>query len=96
LIALYIVPANKRSYIVMAKPEKSIVFFIGEKKYETTKEHLTVREILEDFAKVSPDKYTLALKEQGEFHEYTNLDEAIEMKNGMKFVLFDKTPTTVS
>lgn len=80
----------------MEKHEKKIVFFIGEKKYETKNDHLSVHEILEDYAKVSPDKYTLALKKEGGFHEYTNLDEKIEMKNGMKFVLFDKTPTTVS
>ncbi len=80
----------------MQKEAKKVVFFIGEKKYETEQSHLTVRQILVDFAKVSPDKYTLALKTDAGPHEYTNLEESIEMKNGMKFVLFDKAPTPVS
>ena len=80
----------------MEKHEKKIVFFIEQKKYETEKEKLTVREILVDFAKVDPERYTLALKQQGGFHEYANLDESIEMKEGMHFSLFDKKPTPVS
>jgi hypothetical protein len=75
---------------------KQFVFFVGAKKYETETSHLTPREILEQFAKVSPDTNTLALKRQGGFDEFTELDKPIEMKNGMHFVLFDKTPTTVS
>ena len=80
----------------MDKQEKKIVFFIEQKKYETESEKLTVRQILVDFAKVDPERYTLALKQQGGFHEYGNLDEIIEMKEGMHFSLFDKKPTPVS
>lgn len=75
---------------------KQITFFIGAKKYETEKSHLTPKVILEQFAKVSSETNTLALKRQGGFDEFTELDKPIEMKNGMHFVLFDKTPTTVS
>lgn len=80
----------------MQKEAKKTVFFIGEKRHETEQNHLTVRQILVEFAKVDPDKYNLALKTNNGPHEYTNLDESIEMKNGMKFVLFDKGPTPVS
>jgi hypothetical protein len=80
----------------MEKHPKKIVFFIGKTKHETEKKELTAREILVDFAKVSPDNFTLALKNQGGFEELTNLDHPIQMKEGMHFVLFDKTPTTVS
>jgi hypothetical protein len=76
--------------------KKKIVFFIEQKKHETQEESLTVRQILVDFAKVDPERYTLALKQQGGFHEYDNLDEPIEMKEGMHFSLFDKKPTPVS
>lgn len=72
------------------------MFFIEQKKHETTEETLTVRQILVDSAKVDPDRYTLALKKQGGFHEFENLDEKIEMKEGMHFSLFDKKPTPVS
>lgn len=75
---------------------KKIVFFIEQKREETDKSDLTVREILVNFAKVDPNRYTLALKEQGGFKEYDNLDEVIPMKEGMHFSLFDKKPTPVS
>jgi hypothetical protein len=75
---------------------KKIVFFIDQKKYETDDQTLTVKQILVDFAKVDPERYTLALKKEGGYHEYENLDEVIEMKNGMHFSLFDKKPTPVS
>jgi hypothetical protein len=79
------------------KPEhKKYVFFIGKEKYETEKAQLTVRDILVDFAKVDPAKKSLALKKEGGFDEYTNLDEVIDLKEGMHFVLFDTKPTPVS
>lgn len=78
------------------KEDKGMVFFIGKEKFETEKTVLTVREILEDYAKVKTDEKSLALKDGNSHTEYTNLDEPIHMKNGMHFVLFDTTPTTAS
>jgi len=78
------------------KEEKEIIFFIGKIKLETEKSVLTVKEILEDFAKVKTTEKSLALKEGNNHHEYNNNNESINMKNGMHFVLFDKTPTTAS
>ena len=72
------------------------VFFIGKQKFETEKPILKVREILEDFAKVKPEEKSLALKQGNDHLEYANNEESIEMKDGMHFVLFDKTPTTAS
>ena len=80
----------------MENKTKNVLFFIGKVKHETNKAELTPREILTEFAKVSPDNFTLALKNQGNFDELTNLDVPIQMKDGIHFVLFDKTPTTVS
>lgn len=81
----------------MEKENKTkTVFFIGKVKHETEKASLTVLEILVDFAKVKPEEKSLALKQGNDHHEYTNNDEIIEMKDGMHFVLFDKTPTTAS
>jgi hypothetical protein len=78
------------------KKVKKIVFFIGKQKFETEKATLSVKEILVDFAKVNPEEKSLALKQGNDHHEYTNIEEVIEMKEGMHFVLFDKTPTTAS
>lgn len=76
--------------------KKKIVFFIGKVKHETDKPVLTVKEILVDYAKVKPEEKSLVLVHGNDQHEYTNLEENIEMKEGMHFVLFDKTPTTTS
>ena len=73
-----------------------IVFFVDKRKFETDKNKLSVQEILVDFAKVSTDDYILALKHGNEIKEYNDLNEIIEMKNGMHFSLFSKEPTTVS
>ena len=78
------------------KHEKNITFFIGKTKHETEKSTLTVKQILEDFAKVKTTEKSLALKEGNSHHEYADINESIDMKNGMHFVLFDKTPTTAS
>lgn len=75
---------------------KNIVFFIGKEKYTTDKDKLTVREILTQFAEEDPNETKLVLRKGKDHHEYSDLDEVIELKNGMKFILFDKQPTPVS
>jgi hypothetical protein len=84
------------NHISHMEKHNKIVFFIDQKKYETDDQTLTVRQILETFAKVDSQRYTLALKKEGNYVEYKNLDEVIEMKNGMHFSLFDNKPTPVS
>ncbi len=78
------------------KEGKKIVFFVSKEKFETERDTLTVKEIIVDFAKVNPEEKSLALKQGNDHHEFTNLDETIQLKEGMHFVLFDKTPTTAS
>jgi hypothetical protein len=80
----------------MEKPINRVVFFIDQKKYETTQESLTVRQIIESYAKVDPNRYSLALKKSGGFDELEDLNQVIKMKDGMHFSLFDKKPTPVS
>ena len=87
---------KKKMDTKLKKDEKKITFFIGKTKHETEKVTLTAKQILEDFAKVKTSEKSLALKKGNDHHEYTNIDESITMKNGMHFVLFDKTPTTAS
>lgn len=79
------------------KPEThKIVFFIGKDKFETNIAEHTVRDLLQNFAKVDPKTHTLALKEEGRTIEYKNLDEVITLKNGMHFGVFNNEPTPVS
>lgn len=82
-------------FITHKKP-KIYHFFIGPKEYTTEHQSLTVRQILADFAKVDPNTKTLAMKTEGGFHEYKNLDEVIPLTNCPHFVVFDNCPTNVS
>ena len=81
---------------VNGSEKKEYVFFIDKIKFETEQSHLTVREILIDFAKVSTATNTLAVKEQGNFRELVNLDESIELKEGLHFTVFNNDITQVS
>jgi hypothetical protein len=76
--------------------EKKITFFIDKEKFETEQGKLSVRTLLVDFAKEDPSQTTLALKEGNEIKKYTNLDDMVEMKNGMHFIVYHNTPTPVS
>lgn len=78
------------------KKEKEFNFFIDKQKFETTESHLTVRRILVEFAKVNPNENVLVLVHGNQMTEYKNLDEQIEIHNGMKFTIFNQKPTPVS
>jgi Multiubiquitin len=71
-------------------------FSIDKAEYETKHSKLKVRVILEDFAKVSPDTKTLAVKTEDGFHEYKDLDEEVPLQHCPHFTLFDNQPTGVS
>jgi|GEM_PF-1042465 len=75
---------------------KTYPFFIEKKEYFSLSQELTVRQILVDFAKVSPETKSLAKKIPGGVHTYTNLDEEVALKDCPHFTLFDNTPTNVS
>lgn len=78
-----------------AKKEHEIVFFVDKQQFKTEQSQLTVRTILQ-MAKEDPAQTTLVLKHGNDQTKYTNLDEIISLQNGMKFVVFHNTPTTVS
>lgn len=82
-------------FVTKPKPQH-YHFFVGQKRYETTKPCLTVREILVDYAGVDPTTKTLALKQPGGFHEYKDLNEEISLQHPQHFVLFDNASTPVS
>lgn len=73
-----------------------ITFFIDKEKFETEKRELSVRALLVEYAKEDPAMTTLALKLGNEIKKYTDLNELILMRNGMKFIVFHNEPTPVS
>lgn len=72
------------------------VFFIEQKKFETSENQLTVKQILVDFGGYNPQENVLVLKHGHDLDELNNLDQVIEMKNGMHFSIFSKKPNPVS
>lgn len=80
------------------KTEKghNIVFFIDKQQFKTDQSDLTVRTLLSDFAKEDPLQTTLVLRHGNDLKKLTNLDEVVHMENGMKFLVYHNTPTTVS
>jgi hypothetical protein len=80
----------------MNQEHKKYVFFIDKKKFETEEPKLSVKQILVDYAKVSPNENVLVLVHGNQNHEYNNLDEIIELHEGMKFTIFSQKPTHVS
>lgn len=75
---------------------KEIVFFIDKEQFKTDKTELSVRALLEDYAKEDSSQTSLVLKHGNETTKYTNLEQVIQLKNGMQFVVYHNTPTTVS
>ena len=81
------------------KPEKGpdrVVFFIDKEKFTVDVQRLTVKQLIEDYAKEDTSKTTLGLKEGNQTTKYTDLNQIVELKNGMHFVLFHNEPTPVS
>ncbi len=83
-------------HVVKTETEHEIVFLIDKQQFKTNQSELSVRTILQDFAKEDPTQTTLVLRHGNDLIKYTNLDEIISLKNGMKFVVYHNTPTPVS
>lgn len=77
------------------KKEKT-VYFIEQEKFETDQEQLSVRHLLVEDAKEDPATTTLGIRHGNDITKYTNLDELIPIKNGMRFIIFHNEPTPVS
>ncbi|MBS2101196.1 hypothetical protein [Carboxylicivirga linearis] len=72
------------------------VFFIEKKKFETSETQLTVKQILVDNGGYNPQENVLVLKQGHDLDELNDLEQVIEMKNGMHFSIFSKKPNPVS
>jgi hypothetical protein len=77
------------------KKEKT-VYFIEQEKFETEQDQLTVRHLLVDDAKEDPETTTLGTRHGNDITKYTDLDQLITIKNGMRFIIFHNEPTPVS
>ncbi len=75
---------------------KRVIFFIDKEKFETDQHELSVRVLLQEFAKEDPSVTTLVLKKGNDLIKFANLDEMIPLENGMKFIVYHNTPTPVS
>ena len=80
----------------MNQEHKKYVFFIDKKKFESEELKFSVKQILVDYAKVDPDENVLVLVHGNQNQEYKNLDEIIQLHEGMKFTIFSQKPTPVS
>lgn len=78
------------------KKEKEVVFFIDKEQFKTERTELTVRELLLDFAKADPNLSTLVWRHGNDLEKFTDLDKVVVIENGMHFVVYHNTPTTVS
>jgi hypothetical protein len=76
------------------KSEK-IVFFIDKQKFEWDSNQITVSKLFE-LASEDPKETTMALKEGNDIHKYTDMNATVDLKNGMKFIVFHNEPTPVS
>jgi hypothetical protein len=76
--------------------KKEIVFFIDQEQFKTDATELTVRELLQDFAKCDPSETTLVIRHGNDLRKLTDLDQVVPLENGMKFVVYHNSPTTVS
>jgi hypothetical protein len=75
---------------------KQITFFIDREKFTVEVDTLTVKRLIEDYAKEDSSKTTLGLKHGNDVTKLTDLNQPMELKNGMHFVLFHNEPTPVS
>jgi hypothetical protein len=75
--------------------EHDIVIHIDQEQFKVTRPEMTVRELLQ-LAGENPAETTLALRHGSAQHKYPNLDEVVPLKNGLHFIVFHNTPTTVS
>jgi predicted nucleic-acid-binding protein len=78
----------------MSKKNKTVIF-IDKEKFEVEEESLSVRALLELAGEVVCET-VLALQHGKEFKRLEDLDEIIELKNGMHFIVFHESPTPVS
>lgn len=74
---------------------EQVVVHIDQQKFSLEQRPYTPRELLV-LAGENPAESTLVLKHGHELKRFENLNEPIELQNGMQFVVFHNGPTPVS
>ncbi len=77
------------------KQKNDVVIFIDMEKFEVESEEMSVRELLE-LAEEDPQETSLVLKHGNDLDKFDDLNQIVELKNGMKFIVYHNTPTPVS
>jgi len=75
--------------------DKQVVIFIDMHQVKLDVESIKVAELYQ-LAEENPSETTLAVKHGNDLKKLTDLEEVIELKNGMKFVVLHNAPTPVS
>lgn len=78
-----------------AEETPKIVIKIDQQQFKLEPRDYTPRELLL-LAEEDPATTTLVLKHGHELTKYPELDRAIQIKNGMHFVVYHNTPVPVS
>lgn len=73
-----------------------INIFVNNTKHEVTHKTMTPREILENLAHENVSQVALSLKEKGHLEKFEQLDQPIQLKNGMHFIVTFLGATPVS
>lgn len=76
--------------------EKKVVFFIDQKKFETTESSLTVHALLTEYAAEDASQTVLVLKKGNTLDRLEDLNASVKLENGIRFVVFHTGPTPVS
>lgn len=72
------------------------VFKVDDETIKTDKDQLTVREILQLAGDTPPDEYYLVLVHGNNKTEYKDLDQVLDIKNGLHFLAVHRGPMTTS
>ncbi|MGR3319172.1 MAG: E2/UBC family protein [Candidatus Anammoxibacter sp.] len=75
--------------------KEKVIIFIDMQKFEIKQDEIRVRDLLE-LAEEDPLETSLVLKHGNDLDKFDDLDEEVELENGMHFVVFHNSPTTVS
>jgi len=89
------VEVHVRAGEVFVSRPHTITIWIDKQKFELHTHERTVAQLLE-LAGDDPNQTTLKLKEGNKLEEFTNSNQIVCLRNGMRFVVFHNEPTPVS
>ena len=85
----------KQTNVVEAAEGTQVVFFIDMQQFKLDTDIVTVGKLFE-LAEENPAETTIALKKGNDLEKFTDVNQTVHLKNGMKFVVLHNEPTPVS